>query len=197
MDAMPRGGSRAWHACCIAREHGTRGSSRGWRAALAPALLGAGLADAAACGDELPEERLSEAESAVRDAREAVRKAEEALEEERRELAGCRADLEEAREQLARAEQRQERAERRRADRATDVAIFRTLQKRLLEDEALDSVAIRAEVQDGVVTLHGAVPEADLRERALELGRSIPGAERVVDRIEVDAADGRPTSEKE
>jgi osmotically-inducible protein OsmY len=68
---------------------------------------------------------------------------------------------------------------------ATDDVLFRTVQKRLLEDDDLSNVAIAARVSKGVVTLSGSVPNAKLRDRALEIARTTPGAGHVESRIEV------------
>ena len=51
---------------------------------------------------------------------------------------------------------------------------------------ALEDVAIRAGVADGIVTLSGEVPEAALEERAIEIAAKTPGVVRVESRIEVD-----------
>jgi len=61
-------------------------------------------------------------------------------------------------------------------------------QKRLLEDDDLSNVAIAARVSKGVVTLSGTVPNAKLRDRALEIARGAPGTGTVESRIEVDVA---------
>ena len=68
---------------------------------------------------------------------------------------------------------------------ATDAVIFRAVQKRLLEDDDLSEVAIAARVSKGVVTLSGSVPNAKLRDRALEIARTTPGVGGVESVIEV------------
>ncbi|MEN8181898.1 MAG: BON domain-containing protein [Myxococcota bacterium] len=44
-------------------------------------------------------------------------------------------------------------------------------------------VAIRADVQRGVVTLTGSAPGREIRERAREIAESVPGVARVENRI--------------
>jgi osmotically-inducible protein OsmY len=61
------------------------------------------------------------------------------------------------------------------------------VQKRLLEDGDLSDVAIAARVSNGIVTLSGSVPNAKLRDRALEIARAAPGVGSVESRIEVAA----------
>ena len=63
----------------------------------------------------------------------------------------------------------------------------------ILADRALepDSGAIRVEARDGIVTLSGFVPTADLERRARTLVNSVGGVVRVEDRLVVDAARSR------
>ena len=96
-------------------------------------------------------------------------------------LAEARATLREAEARVADAEQQVGR-------HAQDPVLFRLVQKRLLEDGDLEDVAIVASVDEGVVTLSGQVPDANQRDRAVELARSIPGVVSVDSRIHVAAA---------
>jgi len=57
----------------------------------------------------------------------------------------------------------------------TDDAVFRAVQKRLLEDEGLEHVAISARVHNGAVTLSGTVPDEQTRDLAAEVARSALG----------------------
>lgn len=90
-----------------------------------------------------------------------------------------------AREELAKAQDELQRVSREVDDRETNVALFRVVQRALLENEALDDVAIRVDVSHGVVTLHGKV-EAKAQEReALETARSAAGMFDVDSEIEL------------
>jgi osmotically-inducible protein OsmY len=149
------------------------------RAGLGTALV------ALACGGSDPEANLEEASRAVEEARaevakdrEAVQVLESEVQEAQQRLADARSVLREAESELARRETAVDRS-------ATDDVLFRTVQKRLLEDDDLSNVAIAARVSKGVVTLSGSVPNAKLRDRALEIARTTPGAGNVESRIEV------------
>ena len=97
----------------------------------------------------------------------------------------ARAALEEALGEQGEAEVRLAEAQSQVSLYATDDVLFRTIQKRLLEDGSLEGVAISAQVQDGVVLLAGDVPDEELRDRALEIARSVPGSLAVESRIRV------------
>src|SRR5690606_12701346 len=70
-----------------------------------------------------------------------------------------------------------------------DTLLFRTVQARLLEDDALEDAAVSASVEGGVVTLSGTVPSEALRDRAVAVARETAGVVDVRSRIEIAAAD--------
>jgi osmotically-inducible protein OsmY len=140
---------------------------------------------ALACGGSDPEVDLEQASQAVEETRAEVEKARETVETREGEaeqaqerLAEARAALREAESELAKREAVVNRS-------ATDAVLFRAVQKRLLEDEDLSKVAIAARVSKGAVTLSGSVPDAKLRDRAVEIARATPGVTRVESLIEV------------
>lgn len=149
-------------------------------------LVGLATALAAlACGGSDPEVDLEQASQAVEEARVQVEQARETVEtresdvkEAEERLAGARSALREAESEFAQREAVVNRG-------ATDAVLFRAVQKRLLEDDDLSKVAIAARVSKGVVTLSGSVPNAKLRDRALEIARATPGAGTVESNIEV------------
>jgi osmotically-inducible protein OsmY len=152
----------------------------------APALAGMLLlAGTLACGGESPEARLDEALEAVEEARSDVRERTEELSEERAELDRCRSELAAAQQELDEARRAMMSAEQRLERRTTDVAIFRSVQGALLEAKELKSAGIRAEVNQGVVTLRGEVEHAKQSERAEKLARRTAGVERVQNEIRV------------
>ena len=57
----------------------------------------------------------------------------------------------------------------------TDAALFRSVQRRLLDDEELEDLAVAAEAAKGVITLRGTVPDQETRARAEEIARATPG----------------------
>jgi len=86
--------------------------------------------------------------------------------------------VEAARQQLAKSSNRLEQ-------QATDVALFRAVQESLLGNDRLRSSNVVAHVRDGVVTLYGTVPDAQRRDRAVEVARSTPGVSSVESQIVV------------
>jgi osmotically-inducible protein OsmY len=137
------------------------------------------------CGGTSEEDQLTQTEELLTGARGEVRAAlaevhskEQGVETARVELDQARIALQEAREQLAEAEAEVDLA-------ATDALLFRGIQRRLLEDERLARIAVRAEVDKGVVTLRGSVPDPDAREAALEIAQSFPGVAVVENELEL------------
>lgn len=151
------------------------------------AVLGMALV-ALSCGGSDPEADLAAASAAVEKARarvaeerESVQALENAAEKLQKQLAESRAALRDAESELAQRESVVNRS-------ATDSVLFRAVQKRLLEDGDLSDVAIAASVSKGVVTLSGSVPDAKLRDRALDVARATPGVVSVESRIDVQAS---------
>jgi hyperosmotically inducible protein len=134
------------------------------------------------CGGESQEQQLAQASQELQEARRTVERKEAKVD-------AIQADLEKARKELASAQERLQRAESRVDLKATDAALFRAVQKRLLEDERLREVAIRADVAQGIVTLHGNVPRSDLREYAEQLAAGVPGVVRVENLVRVEGGE--------
>ena len=156
------------------------------------AVLGLALAvGLGACGggsEPSAEDQLSKAEAALAESRDAVRLATErlqqseaAVEEATARRAEAQAALEAAAEQLREVESQVD-------FEVTDGLLFRIIQSRLLQDDRLADVAIRAEVERGVVTLHGEVPDEGTREAALAIVRDVPGVASVVSQIQLKAS---------
>jgi osmotically-inducible protein OsmY len=150
------------------------------------------LVAALACSGSDPEAELIEASQAVEQARNRVENAratveqrETEVEEAKRRLTEARSVLRDEQEKVAKYEESVDR-------NATDAVLFRTVQKRLLEDRELRDVAIAARVDHGTVTLSGSVPNAKLRDRALEVAKETPGVNHVESLIDVPVAAGKP-----
>lgn len=143
------------------------------------------LALAAGCGGESQEEQLAEASQALQAAHQEVEVASRQVEERRAELERVETAVAEAERELQQARGRLREAESRVDIKATDAALFRAVQKRLLEAKELREVAIDADVKKGVVTLRGRVPDREIARRAVEIARSVPGVVRVESRISV------------
>jgi osmotically-inducible protein OsmY len=145
-----------------------------------------------ACGEPSLEERLSQTEAALAESREAVREAREGLESREKAAEAARLEVEDARKALAEAEQKLVEAESQVDLGMTDALLFRAVQRRLLEEDQLQDVAIRAEVERGVVTLHGRADDPEISEVAVAIAQAVPGVASVESRIEIRAPAGSP-----
>ncbi len=132
-----------------------------------------------ACGGETPEARLSDAGEKVEEAEESLTSIEARIDEHE-------AALDRLRDRRRKMKDRLQSLEERLADRATDVALFRSVQSALLEEDNLRETAINVLVEDSVVTLVGSVPSAGERERALSIARETPGVAEVESRLRID-----------
>jgi osmotically-inducible protein OsmY len=146
-----------------------------------------------ACGGSDPEVDLEQASQAVEEARVQVEKARETVETRESEVKEAEERLSEARSALREAESEFVQREAVVNRSATDAVLFRAVQKRLLEDGDLSDVAIAARVSKGVVTLSGSVPNAKLRDQAVEIARTTPGVGSVESRIEVPVSAAKET----
>lgn len=159
---------------------------------LASLLVLAGLClSLAACG-ESREEKLRRASEALQAARQEVHKLREDVKAKEEKQIAAEQDLMTARKSLTEAESRLADAESQVDVKATDEAIFRAVQKRLLEDKKLRDTAISATVERGTVTLHGRVSDEKLVKYAIDLARETPGVADVESEIQV--AEAKPAS---
>jgi len=137
------------------------------------------------CGRSDPEVDLARASKAAAETRSEVEIASEKVKQREAEVKQAQARLTEARAALKAIEEELAKREAKVDSRATDEVLFRAVQKRLLEDDDLASVAIAAHVNNGLVTLTGNVPDARLRDRATLVARETPGVQRVESRVQV------------
>jgi osmotically-inducible protein OsmY len=142
-----------------------------------------------ACGEPAPEARLGAAGDALEEARQDAEEANDSLAETRQRLATAEAELHDARKAVREGEKRVLSAEALLERRATDVALFREIQGRLLEAAPLRQDAVIVRVDDGKVTLEGSVASGAARDAALEIARSTPGVSAVRDRLDVESDD--------
>jgi osmotically-inducible protein OsmY len=143
-----------------------------------------------ACGGTDPEKQLRQASEEVAARTSVVEHARQELEQREQSLKEAEAEANRARQALRDAERRLEAARQEVAKHASDDVLFRTVQRRLLEDGKLQGVAIAAQVKNRVVTLRGSVEKAAQRDRALELARETPGVDGVESRIDVEEGSG-------
>jgi osmotically-inducible protein OsmY len=137
------------------------------------------------CGGESQEQALEEATAAVVANREAVQQALEAVDAKQQAVDEAQKELQAAKEALKAREQELHEAESAVGQKATDATLFRSVQRRILDDEGLDDLAIAVQVTKGVVTLLGTVPDEDHRARAEEVARETPGVVTIRNQIAV------------
>jgi hyperosmotically inducible protein len=70
----------------------------------------------------------------------------------------------------------------------TDAGITTSVKSKLAADDTVKAHAIDVDTKDGVVSLTGAVPTAEVKERAVELARSTDGVTSVLDNLTVTPA---------
>lgn len=141
------------------------------------------------CGGDA-EDRLAAAGDALREARESVRVAQASVSEGEERVAEAQQELDQARQAASEAEQALAQIETEVDVDATDALLFRAVQRRLLDDDELEAVAIRAEVKRGVISLYGEVPDGELHERAETVAASLDGVVSVDNQIEIAVAAG-------
>lgn len=144
------------------------------------------LATLLACAAEQDaEEALQDAHLVLQDARDGVEAAEALVEQRQGAVDRAQAELETANAKLADALARQESAQQVVADKATDAALFRSVQRVLLDDPELEGLGIAARASRGVVTLEGEVDSEAQQAHAVELTAATPGVVRVEARMTV------------
>jgi osmotically-inducible protein OsmY len=140
---------------------------------------------AVGCGGDSQEQKLQEATAAVEAKQEAVQEAREEVEARQQVVDEARKKLEEAESELRTREQALRDAQSQVGLTATDATLFRSVQRRILDDPELDDLAVAVQASKGVITLQGAVPDEDARARAEEVARATPGVLNVENRVEV------------
>ena len=139
----------------------------------------------AGCGGDSQEQELVEATAAVVAKQEAVQEAREEVEARQQVVDEARKELEAAESELRIREQALLEAQSQVGAKATDATLFRSVQRRILDDPKLDDMAVSVQVAKGVITLQGAVPDEDARARAEEVARETPCVLNVENRVEV------------
>ena len=137
------------------------------------------------CGGDSQEQELEDATAAVVAKQEAVQEAREEVEARQQVVAEARKDLEAAESELRIREQALRDAQSQVGFKATDSTLFRSVQRRLLDDPELDDLAVSVRVVKGVVTLQGAVPDEAARARAEEVAKETPGVVNVDNQVQV------------
>ena len=142
---------------------------------------------AVGCDDNGGEAQLQAASQTVEETRAEVEAAAVAVQEKSEAAQLAHDQLVAAEQALAEAQQRLAEAEGIVAGLSTDDLLFRSVQRRLLDE--LEDVAIDASVDGAVVTLRGRVPDPSQRDFAVDIARQTPGVVSVRDRIVVTTPD--------
>lgn len=155
----------------------------------------------AACGGDTPEDRLQSAADEVASVENKIENVSEEIDDARSELEKRRAEVRDAEQALASARQDLRKLQKRLATEqkeldstASDTAIFRLLQSRLLEDDLLASEAINLFVLDGTVVLYGEVRSEEQKKRAGSIAADVPGVTEVRNFVEFSQAEANPGS---
>tara|TARA_R110001599_G_C12269342_1_gene661224 strand:- start:661 stop:1134 length:474 start_codon:yes stop_codon:yes gene_type:complete len=133
----------------------------------------------AACTDRAPEARLESAGEQLQDTSQNLIELEQ-------EIQNAETHLKTLQKQRRTLTVKVQSLEERLQNRATDVAIFRSLQSQLLNNEALKETAISVEVEDRRITLNGLVSTEEQVAEALATAKSIPGATSIRSQIQIE-----------
>lgn len=150
-------------------------------------LLLAFLLGAAAVGgcSESPQDKYNDATQKLQKAKQARQQAQRTLEDKQKELAQARKDVQAAQKGLQQAQHDVMQAEQVVNRNVDDEVLFRSIQRKLLNQKTFDNSAISVSVKNRVVTLGGTVPDAQTRKKALQTAHSQPGVQKVVDALQV------------
>ena len=148
--------------------------------------LAATIAIVAGCSAPSPEDRLIEAGDDVSNTEDRIAAINAEIDAHQQAIQNLRKERQNARASLESLEKRLER-------RATDLAIFRAAQEALLNEPTLEDSIVVANVDDGIVTLEGAVSNAEKEQKAASIVSSIPGVKSTNNRLQLvdDGSDGR------
>jgi len=148
-----------------------------------------------ACADSSPETILEDASKEFSEAMEELRLADESVEALRGQMRKLEDELADAERVRREASKHVKEAEARLSEVADDDTLFRSVQRRLLEDAELAQTAVSAEVENRIVTLRGEVGSQEAVDRAVEVAGSAPGVASVVNELSVVGASASPAAE--
>ena len=141
---------------------------------------------AAGCSQS-PQEKYNDATNNLNDAKKARKQAQDNVADAREQVQDAQKKLSKAQDKLQQARQKVIAATQAVNKTVNDEVLFRTLQKKLLDNDKFSKSAISVGVDQRVVTLTGTVPDQDTRKQALQAVRSQPGVASVNDQLQVSA----------
>lgn len=148
---------------------------------------------AAGCS-ESPQEKYNDATSNLNDAKKARKQAQDNVADARKQVQKAQKKLSDAQDKLQQKRQKVIAAKQAVNKTVNDEILFRTLQKKLLDNDKFSKAAISVGVNQRVVTLTGTVPDQATHKQAVQAVRSQPGVASVNDQLQVsDGKNGAPS----
>ena len=145
---------------------------------------------------ESPQEKYNDATSHLNDAKKARKQAQDKVADAREKVQDARKNLREAQDKLQQARQKVISATQAVNKTVNDEVLFRTLQKKLLDNDEFSKAAISVGVDKRVVTLPGTVPDEKTHKQAVQAVRNQPGVASVNDQLQVsDGKNGAPQAD--
>lgn len=134
---------------------------------------------------ESPQEKYNDATSHLNDAKKARKQAQDKVADAREQVQDAQKNLKNAQNKLQQARQKVISATQAVNKTVNDQVLFRTLQKKLLDNDAFSKAAISVGVDKRVVTLTGTVPDEKTRQQAVQTVHNQPGVASVNDQLQV------------
>lgn len=138
-----------------------------------------------------PQEKYNDAMSKLSDAKKDRDKAKDKVKDARQQVQDDQDKLDKAQAKLDKANQKVASANQAVDKVVNDDVLFRTLQKKLLDDDTFSDSAISVGVSHRVVTLTGTVPDQDTRKRATKVVRNQAGVASVNNQLQVTKDDDK------
>lgn len=134
---------------------------------------------------ESPQEKYNDAMSKVSDAKKDRKQAQQKVDEARKKVQKDQKKLHDAQDKLHKTQQKVADAKHAVDKVVNDDVLFRTLQKKLLDDDQFSDAAISVGVHHRTVTLTGTVPDQDTHKKAVKIAHGQAGVAQVKDQLQV------------
>lgn len=131
------------------------------------------------------QEKYNDALNHLSDTKKTAQKAQDKVDDAKDKVADAKKKLAEAKKNLKEAQQKVAKARKSVDQTVNDDVLFRTLQKKMLNDDAFSDAAISVGVNHRVVTLTGNVPDQDTKQKAVKTAQQQTGVAQVHDQLEV------------
>jgi osmotically-inducible protein OsmY len=134
---------------------------------------------------ESPQDQYKDATQNLKQAKQARQDAQQTLQDKQQALADAKKDVKQAKSDLQSAKQKVAQAMQKVDKLVDDKILFRTIQRKLVNNKNFGNSAISVSVNQRVVTLTGTVPDQSTHKKALQTTRSQPGVKKVIDSLKV------------